>query len=94
MAGEVNDLFGGPIASVHCIVRTYTGAAVVTETDAQGFFLLDGLPEAPSFIEFEGARVVTETRALVRPPQGEASRVFMVLAREQGDAQVPAPNRR
>lgn len=94
MAGEVNDLFGSPLPAVHCIVRTAAGPPAVVDTDASGFFLIDGLVEAPSFMQFEGPGLITETRVLVRPPVGQSSRVFMVLARQQGAAQVPAENRR
>ena len=94
VAGEVNDLFGNALPGVRCIVRTAAGPPGIAQTDSDGFFLIDGLEEAPSFLQLEGGGVAAETLRLPQPGVGQAARVFAVLAPASADSQESAKSRR
>jgi hypothetical protein len=94
VAGEVNDVFGAPLVGVRCIVRTAAGPPAIVETDKDGFFLIDGLADAPAFLQMEGAGVAPETQRLMQPGPGQAARLFAVLAPHAAVPQDRAANRR
>jgi len=81
VTGQLDDQFGDPVAGVACIVLGPRGEAISVVSDGRGFFMSDGLSQAPSRIRFEKTGFGSQLETVPRKEAGAAGKLRITLRR-------------